>query len=352
MIQTALIGVGYWGPNIARSLESTGRARLRWVCDKDPKRLEKIAQLYPHCRTTDSYQTILDDDELTAVLISTPVDTHFQLGKLALEAGKDVFIEKPLCRSSAEAAELIELAHSQDRILMVGHIFKFNSSIQYVKGTMQEGRLGEIRYLTLRRTNLGPIRTDVNALWDLAPHDLSILCHLLESPPLNVNAIGGTYLNQGLTDVVFATYTFPNNILGHIYVGWLEPKKIRQMTIVGSERMLVWDDINLNAPVAIFDKRVESDSAQDMLGDFIAYKTAIVDGGTFIPKINLNQPLLNELNHFLDCITTRRRPLSDGIDGLQIILALEAGEKSLATQGARVEIEDAHAYLKRYRVHH
>lgn len=327
MIEVGLVGAGHWGPNLARSLELTGRAAVRWICELDEHRLARLADKQPRAKTSRRLDELLEDEAVSAIAVSTPVSTHFELARRALEADKHVLVEKPMTRTSSEAYELIRLAEERQRILMVGHVFVYNASIWALKRMIDSGDLGEVYYLSFVRTNLGPVRTDVNALWDLASHDISIMSYLFESSPSDVTARGQAYLNSGVEDAVFATFSFPDGRLAHVDASWLNPRKVRRLTVVADKKMAVWDDLELQRPIQIYDGHVEEPA--EITDTFVEHKTRVVDGGVYIPSIRLNQPLQAECEHFLDCIDNARRPRSDGYDGLRVVLALEAATASM-----------------------
>lgn len=337
-LEIGLIGTGYWGPNIANSFLATGKARIRWICDTNETRLRAFAQRYPDARTTTEADVALADPALTAAAIATPTATHFSIAKAAIEAGKHVLVEKPLTTNSLEALELIQLAQTHSRTLMVGHVFQYNSTILALHDLIRQGSLGTIHYMNFTRTNLGPVRTDVNALWDLATHDISIMIHLMDAPPIAVSATGSAYLNRDVEDVVFATFRFANGTLANVHASWLNPRKVRTITVVGDQKMAVWDDLELREPIRIYDKRVEVPPPQAMEGSFLEYKTLVVDGGSVVPQIPINRPLQAECSHFLDCIVERRTPHSDGYNGLAVIKALEAATLSMRQNAAIVPI--------------
>lgn len=327
MIRVGLIGVGHWGPNIARSLELGGRAAVTWICDLDERRLALAGKRQPRARTTARVAELFADRELDAVAISTPVTTHFRLAAGALEAEKHVLVEKPMTRTAEEAEQLVALADRAGRVLMVGHVFEYNASVRALKELIDRGELGRVQYMSFTRTNLGPVRTDVNALWDLASHDVSIMTFLIGEPPVDVSARGHAWLNPGVEDAVFATFSFKQGVMAHVNVSWLNPRKIRRITVVGDRKMALWDDLDLARPIQIFDRHVEfSGETPD---NYLDFKTAVVDGGVFIPSLRLNQPLQAECEHFLDCIESGKRPHSDGRSGLRVVAALEAASLSM-----------------------
>jgi len=319
VLNAGLVGVGHWGPNVIKSFELTGSATVGRVCDLDEKALERIRALHPRAATTTELGDLLEDDTIEALAIATPVPTHFPIASLALEAGKHVLLEKPLTATSDEARRLIAIAAERDRVLMVGHVFGYNASIRALKGFVDSGELGKLQYMSFSRTNLGPVRTDVNALWDLASHDVSIMTYLLGSPPTEVTARGQAYLNAEIEDAVFATFSMADDAMAHVNVSWLNPRKIRRITIVGDKKMAVWDDLDMQRPIQIFDRHVEMPRYAD---SYLDYKTAVVDGGIYIPSVRLNQPLQAECAHFIECVETGGRPQSDGENGLRVVLAL------------------------------
>jgi predicted dehydrogenase len=337
MIRIGLIGAGYWGANIAASLEATREAEIAWVCDVEEARANQLAKGRT-ARSTRMLDDVLGDSSISAIAISTPTSTHHMVAKQALNAHKHVLVEKPLTASVAEAIDLIQAARASQRILMVGHVFEYNSTLTAVKQIIKRGELGELYYLSFERTNLGPVRTDVNAMWDLASHDVSIMCDLVGAAPLEVTASGQAFLNRGIEDVVFATFSFANGMKAHVHASWLNPRKVREITVVGSRKMLVWDDLDLQMPVRLFDKRVEGLNLTTT-GDFFEHKTRLVDGGVFIPTVPMNKPLQAECEHFLECIRTGNRPKSDGESGLRVVCALEGAMRSLKDGCMTVPIE-------------
>jgi predicted dehydrogenase len=330
MLRTALVGTGYWGPNLANSIERTGKAVLHWLCDVNPGHLGALACRYPNANTATDLGEVLRDRNVDAVLIATPTATHFKLGKQALEAGKHVLIEKPLTTRSHDAAALVELARVHDRVLMVGHVFEYNPAIRTVDDLIKSGELGEIYYMSFERTNLGPVRTDVSALWDLATHDASIMCDFMSAAPISVTARGQCYLNSGIDDVVFATFLFDGGVAAHVHASWLNPNKVRQVTVVGSRRMAVCDDLDLRQPVRLYDKRVSLPPLSDITGTFLQHKTLVVDSGAIIPVVQTREPLLAEIDDFLECILSGGNPRADGISGWRVVSSMEAAEASIA----------------------
>jgi predicted dehydrogenase len=334
-VRLALVGLGYWGPNLARNLASVNDGELVALCDASPERLERIRKQFPAARLESDYERILSDDAIDAVVLATPVDTHFSLARAALEAGKHVMVEKPLATSSQECETLIRIAAERGLTLMVGHVFLFNAAVEKVKEYIDGGELGEIYYVYSQRLNLGQVRHDVNAMWNFAPHDLSILCHWLDSEPVSVHAHGYSYIQPGVEDVVFMNLDFPGNVGANVHISWLDPLKVRRMTVVGAEKMVVYDDVSADAKVVVYDRGVTKqlrDRADASLGTYRSYgefQLLLRAGDVLIPKIDFKEPLLRECQHFVDSIRTGSPPLADGRQGLMVVRALEAAQRSL-----------------------
>jgi predicted dehydrogenase len=333
-IRIAQVGYGYWGPNLARNFHQLPGAELAYVVDANPNVLAQVRQQYG-CQTTAILSDVLDDPSVSAIAVATPARTHYELVRTALSAGKHVFVEKPLAMSTSEARDLVELAARQERHLMVGHVFEYNPAVHYIKQAVQAGELGEVYYLYSRRVNLGRVQSDVNALWSIAPHDISIALFLLEQMPVAVSCHGASCLNGTVEDVVFLTLHFPNNLLCHIHVSWLDPSKVREMTVVGSRKMIVYDDVSTEGKVRIYDKGAYR-KGDPIYGEF-QYK--LHSGDILIPRIDMQEPLRLECAHFVDCIRSGKRPQTDGENGLRVVTVLEAGQQSLNNGGAKVWLE-------------
>jgi len=334
-ISVALIGYGYWGPNLARNFHQLHTCHLAAVCDQDLSRLAEVKRLYPTSHTTTNYRELLSDPNIEATIIATPAQTHHALVRESLLSGKHVLVEKPLALSSAQAKELIEIAARQKKILMVGHIFEYNPAVHKIKELMSGDQIGDLYYIYSTRVNLGRIQSDLNALWSIAPHDISILIFLLESMPLEVSARGASYLNKSVEDVVFVNLVFPKGIIAQVHGSWLDPSKVRRMTVVGSRKMIVYDDVDDEGKVKVYEKGVYR-KGDDIYGEF-QYK--LHSGDIHIPKIDMTEPLRNECSHFIECIQQGKKPLTDGENGLRVVRVLEAAQKSLENRGAVVEIE-------------
>ncbi len=339
-VNVALVGLGYWGPNLARNLAILDGATLHTMCDARLERLERLQRQYPGTRATTDYESVLADDTIQAIVLATPVATHYDLARRALTAGKHVLVEKPLAKTTAECRDLVELAAQERRTLMVGHVFLYNAAVRRMKEYIDSGELGDVRYIYSQRLNLGQVRTDVNALWNFAPHDLSILMYWLDAVPERVIARGYSYVQPGIEDVVFMTLDFPNHVGANVHISWLDPFKIRRMTVVGSEKMIVYDDVSADARITIYDKgvaRTRRPDAQVSLGSyetFAEFQLLHRAGDILIPKIEFTEPLLLECQHFVDCIRSGERPLTDGESGLNIVNVLEAAQASMDAGGA------------------
>ncbi len=327
-----LIGYGYWGPNLARNFHALADAQLVAIADADAQRLAEPARLF-HARTHTDANEILRDPTLDAVAIATPARTHFDLTRAALEYGKHVLVEKPLAMNSREARELTALAAEKQRVLMVGHTFEYNPAVWKIRELIQARALGDIYYIYSNRVNLGRVQQDINALWSIAPHDVSILLYVLGAMPLDVSARGAAYVGDHVEDVVFVTLTFPKKIIAHIHASWLDPSKVRQMTLVGSEKMIVYDDVDPEARLRIYDKGVYKRG--DAYGEF---QLKVHSGDITIPKLEMTEPLRNECAHFVECIRENKTPRTDGENGLRVVRVLEAAQESLEKNGATVPI--------------
>lgn len=339
MIGVAVVGAGHWGPNLLHNFADGVRSRVCWVTDLDPRRLEAVRARFPAVRlTTDAAQAI-GDTAVDAVVIATPTATHHALARAALAAGKHVLVEKPLATSSALGAELVELAHAAGKVLLVGHVFLYNPAVRWVKQHLDAGRLGRVYYLSTERTNLGPVRTDVDAAWDLAAQDLAIFDHWLGATPVAVAATGGAWINPGVADAVFATVRYPADVLAHLHVSWLNPRKVRDITVVADHGMLTYDDMNVPEPIRIYDKQVTRVAElPDLIHTFAAFRANIRDGDISIPKVPMGEPLRAECEHFLDCIEGSAVPLTGGEPALAVLRTLEALTRSMHDHGRETAV--------------
>lgn len=337
MVRVGVVGCGYWGPNLIRNLHQLDCCDLVMICDADPARLANVGRLYPAASTTTSFQDVLSSDELDAVVIATPAKTHHAMTSQVLQAGKHALVEKPLAVTSNQCRELISLADQQGLVLMVGHTFLYNPALLMVKELSRPDYLGDLFYLYSHRVNLGRVQTDVNALWSIAPHDISIALFLAGQMPETVSAQGAYYLSSQIEDVVFVTLTFPGGVIAHIHVSWIDPSKTRKVTVVGSEKMIVYDDLADEGMVKVYDKGVKkvSNGSSPLYGEF---QYRLHSGDVHLPHIRMTEPLSNECRHFIECIREDQRPLSDGKNGLEVVQVLEAAQCSLKLQGMPIPV--------------
>jgi len=335
MHKVGVIGCGYWGPNLIRNFVQMSRTDVKIVADLDESRLEHMKKLYPAIETTKDFNDMLVDPEIEIIAVATPVHTHFRFASAALSANKHVFVEKPIAASVEEANDLIVMAEKYQRKLMVGHTFLYTSAVRKMKEIIDSGELGEIFYINSQRLNLGIFQQDINVVWDLAPHDISIILFLLEEDPKSVNVVGAPHINNAIQDVAVLSMRFGGNRIAFIQTSWLDPDKIRKMTIVGSKKMMVYNDVEATEKIRIYDKGVEVPMHYDTYDEFhYSYKY----GDVLIPRIGGSEPLKTELNHFIDCIENDETPLSDGRNGLAVVRILEASQKSLDKGSIQVAI--------------
>jgi predicted dehydrogenase len=341
-VRIGQIGIGYWGPNLLRSFLALPDARVTWVADLDSGRLQDAKRNGVEFHTTSDYQDILRAGNVDAVVIATPAAIHYQMAREALQAGKHVLVEKPLAMTTLECEKLIELAEQQQRVLMVGHTFLYNAAVRRLKEYVDARELGDVLYLYAQRLNLGRVRRDVNALWNFGPHDVSIILYVLGEEPVEVSARGFDYLQRGIADVVFMTLVFPSRVAAHVHISWLDPQKVRRMTVVGSRKMLVYDDVSSDAKLVLYDRGVDrvptSESPRDF-GSFAEFQLLLRSGDVTIPSLKFPEPLRLECAHFVECIRTGQRPLTDGRHGLSVVKVLEATQRSLDNNGAPVRVE-------------
>jgi predicted dehydrogenase len=334
-INIAVVGSGYWGPNLIRNVANLPEARLHTVCDLNPKALEQNARRYPGVRTTPDYAAVLQDSDVGGVILATPASKHAEMALAALDAGKHVMVEKPLAMSSQDALRLVEKAESSRLVLMAGHVFEFNPAVIALRDLVHNGDLGRVLYLYSARVNLGIIRDDLNVMWNLAPHDFSILNFVLRLSPLAVSARGFRLLGRDLEDVAFITVEYPGGIVAHVHVSWLDPNKTRRMTVVGDAKMAVYDDVSQDERIRIYDKSVMRDSIPDMYGEF---RLVTRFGDVHIPNLPTTEPLRMECAHFVACIRSGETPISDGVDGYRVVRMLEAAQQSMERDGLPVPL--------------
>jgi predicted dehydrogenase len=334
-IKVGVVGCGYWGPNLIRNFRALPDCQLKLMCDVSEARLKHMRSLYPEVEAHTDFNYMLNGAGLDAVVIATSVKWHHQMAKASLEAGKHTFIEKPMAASAAECEELIAIAKRKSLILMIGHTFLYSPAVRKMKEIIDRGDLGDIRYISARRLNLGLFQKDINVAWDLAPHDISIILHIIGELPKSVNCRGSAHVTPGIEDVTSMCLSFARDRSAIIHSSWLDPRKIREMTIVGSKRMIVYDDVAPLEKIRIFDARVERPPHYDTFAEFhYAYHY----GDVYAPYIKQEEPLRTECQHFLDCIKSGKSPISNGEQGLQLVKILEASSLSLKGNGSPVDL--------------
>jgi predicted dehydrogenase len=333
-LKVGLIGYGYWGPNLLRNFSETQGVEVKWCADTRPERLDVLRNRHPATQITSKAETIFDDSEIGAVVIATPVSTHFALAKRALESNKHVFVEKPMTRTTAESEELIEMAAKRDLVLMVDHTFIYTGAVRKIKEIVEAGELGDLYYYDSVRVNLGLFQHDIDVLWDLASHDLSILSYLVPKLPRFVSATGADHTGQGLVDVAYMTLQYENNFIAHFHVNWLSPLKVRQSLIGGSRRMLVYDDMEPSEKVRLYDRGINVTSQEGIYKALVDYRM----GDMWAPKLELREALSLECEHFVDCVRLKKTPRTGGAAGLAVVKILAAASKSMASEGSRVPV--------------
>lgn len=337
MLNVAVVGCGYWGPNLIRNFNSLSSCTVKMVCDASEDRLSHMKLLYPQVETTTEFGRVIGDEDIDAVVIATPVFFHHKMAAKSLRAGKHTFIEKPMALSVAECEELIEIAGKKKLVLMVGHTFIYSTPVRKIKEIIDSGDLGEIQYISARRLNLGLFQKEINVAWDLAPHDISIILYVMKEKLEYVNCQGKAHINPAVEDVTTMSLNFADGGFAIIQSSWLDPNKVRQITFVGKKKMLVYDDVEPNEKIKIYDKSVDIPPHYDTFAEF---QYAYHYGDMYSPYLKLVEPLKMECQHFLDCIRNGSKPFSSGEDGLRVVRILEAASESLANGGARVPISD------------
>jgi predicted dehydrogenase len=336
-ITIGVIGCGYWGPNLLRNFAENEQAQLRWVCDTDETRLTAMARRYPVARTTTNCRELIDDPELDAIAVVTPVGTHFQIARDALLAGKHVLVEKPLTSTVRAAEELIDLAEKNERTLMVDHTFVYTGAVRKMKEIVKSGELGDLLYFDSVRINLGLFQRDINVIWDLAPHDLSIMDYLIERQPLGLSALGSCHIEPEIENIAYMVMKFPDDFIAHFHFNWLAPVKIRRTLIAGARKMVLYDDIEPTEKVRVYDKGVTTNRNADREADYqtlISYRT----GDVWAPKLDATEALRYVVAEFIDAIRNGRKPLTDGEAGLRVVRLLEAAQTSIKRGGQFVEV--------------
>jgi predicted dehydrogenase len=337
MLNVAVVGTGEWGKNLVRNFHEITEASLRICCDLNKDRLMMMKEKYPYVEVTTDYKEVLEDRKIGGIVIATSTPTHFDLAKMALQADKHVFVEKPLALDYGRAQELVDLARSHRKIIMVGHLLEYHPAVTEMKKRISRNELGEVWYVYSERLNLGKVRTMENALWCLAPHDISVVLYLVDLAPTEVSAQGESFLQKEkrVEDVVFINIRFEDGVLAHVHVSWLDPHKVRKMTLVGSKKMMVFDDMESRDKLKIFNKGVIKNSLDDGVEFNIRY------GDVYIPKIEWAEPLRLECLHFIECVKENKIPRSDGEDGLRVVKVLEAAQESLDKGGIPVRMKES-----------
>ena len=337
VLNVAVVGAGYWGKNLVRNFATANRCNLKYVCDLDEKLLAVQKKSFPFIETVTNLDDVLGDGEIDAVVVATDVPSHFKIAQKSLEAGKHTYVEKPLTSTGREAKTIVELAREKNLKLMVGHLLEYHPAVAYLKGMIDQGKLGQPYYMYTQRVNLGIVRQNENAWWSLAPHDISVICYLLGSEPVSVAAQGQCYLQKDIEDVVFATIKFADGKMANVHCSWLDPHKIRKMTVVGSEKMVTFDDMEATEKIRVYDKGAA------IKRDITTSYTDIISlrfGDIVIPKTLSGEPLSMECKHFVDSVLDNDHIRSDGVDGLRVVRVLEAGQKSLKSNGEPISPED------------
>ena len=333
MIHIGVIGYGYWGPNIVRNLRGLEGCEVAGVCDLSPAALKRVAQAHPGVPVTTDPTELLTSTEIDAIAVVTPVSTHFDLAKAALENGKHVFVEKPFTSTTHQAEELIELAERKKLTIMVDHTFLFTGAVRKIRELLDDGVLGDLYYYDSTRVNLGLFQHDVSVVWDLAPHDLAIMDFLIRAKPDAVIATGETHLN-GLVDVAYLTIYFPGNTIAHINVNWLSPVKIRTTLIGGEKKMLVWNDLEADEKIKVYDKGVQVQNGHGLYDLLVSYRA----GDMWAPRVEQSEALKVELGYFIECVTKHQTPVNDGVAGCRVVRLLEAADQSLSARGKAIQL--------------
>jgi predicted dehydrogenase len=337
MTGIAIVGAGHWGPHLVRNFATLHGSQALWLVDIDETRRKLMSERFPGLMTSDRLDDVLEDDRVDAVVVATPTGTHAEIVELSLKAGKHVLVEKPLSADFDSASRLCLLAEELGLVLMVGHVFLFNSAVNAAKEYVDNGDLGRIRYISMVRTNLGPVRYDVSAAWDLASHDISISNYWLDANPTSVSASGGSWVNEGVEDSVFLTLRYPDNVIVHIEASWMNPSKRRLISVVGSERMLTVDDMEIMEPLRIYDKGIDTPD-QAVSDTFAGFRAQIREGQVVIPRVTAGEPLMAECETFLARVRGEIGTLSDGWAGAAVVAALEAADKSMHSNSAFVDV--------------
>jgi predicted dehydrogenase len=321
-VRVGVVGLGYWGPNLARNFDRLPNAELTWICDGSADALERVGRQFPAARPAQDIEEVLAADDVDAVVVATPVPTHAGLARRVLEAGRHCFVEKPMAQSIADAEQVVTAAEASGKVLMVGHLLEYHPGVEKLKEVAASGELGDIHYIYGNRLNLGKLRADENALWSLGAHDVSVVLRLVEEEPTEMHARGESYMREGIEDVVFCFLRFPSGVAAHLHLSWLDPHKERRFTVVGSKRMATFDDMSLERKIEIYDKGFDQDFSS--YGEYIARS-----GDIHSPRVSNEEPLRIECRHFIECIAEGREPRSGAASGLRVVRVLETLQRSL-----------------------
>ncbi len=332
----AVVGCGYWGPNLIRNFVFSSKCKLKYICDKATKRLEYLTRLYPDINATTHFAKLIEDQDLDAIIIATPVNAHFDLARRSLEAGKHTLIEKPMASSKLQCQELINISERQKLTLMVGHTFIYSAPVRRIKEIVASGEIGKLLYISSQRLNLGLFQKDINVAWDLAPHDISIINYIMGDSPTHLNCQGQAHIADEIEDITNMSLCYPNGRFATIQSSWLDPSKVRKMTFVGSKKMIVYDDTEPLEKIKIYDKGVDVPPHYETFGEF---QFSYHYGDMYAPYIKQTEPLQTQCNHFLDCIINNMEPLSSGFEGLKVVSILESASRSLKNHGDKVDID-------------
>ena len=333
----AIVGCGYWGINYVRVFSELSQTQVVAVCDQRAERLQEVGRRFPGLDLTTDVAEVLRRDDVDAVVVATPATKHYEVARASLMAGKHVLVEKPITMQADHAKDLVNLAEDRGLTLMVGHIFLYNAGIKLVKGSLNHDEASRVYYLYARRSNLGPIRQDVNALWDLAPHDVSIFNYLLDSTPSWVSATGSKVLQSCCEDVGFISLGYPDGVIGHIHVSWVDPNKVREVVVVSNDKRIVFDDVKTMEQVRIFEKGIAPGEV-DAPSSYGEFRFLIRDGDIISPRVQASEPLKDQCLHFVECINQNKRPFTDGQAGLEVVQVMQAIDRSLAQNGAPVQV--------------
>ncbi len=335
-LNIAVLGYGYWGPNIVRNFHSCRNVTVEFICDTNPSSLKKARTEFPSIKTTDNSEIVFNSNKVQAVAIVTPLSTHYKLAKCALNSGKHVFVEKPFVSNIREANELITIASKKGLVIMVDHTFLFTGSVRKIKQLLDKNILGQLYYYDSQRVNLGLFQSDTNVIWDLAPHDFAVMDYLIKEKPIGLIATGKDHFKRNYENIAFVTVFFEDNMIAHFNFNWLSPVKIRSTLIGGSKKMIVWNDLETNEKIKIYDRGIKIKNKKDVTNMLVDYRT----GDILTPKVDISEALKTEVEYFTSCVLNNKKPINDGSQGLRIVKLLEACDKSLKSKGKYIKLND------------